>query len=202
MKGLLYKDLCVLRKQMWSFLLMIVIFCLIPSSSVLNLGLFFIIYTSLLPITLMSYDERAQWDRLAPMLPYTTRTVVLSKYVLAWGLTLSTGGLYLLGRMFRPEYARRDVLTSFFFALAASLLLQAILYPILFRVGVEKGRLMMILISTVVAALLAGAAVSVGGAVIFTLPVQVLAPVALAAAAVVSVASIPVAARQYTRRGA
>ena len=61
MHALLYKDFRVMWKQMKAFLLLIAIFCLIPNQA-LNLSAFFVVYAGLmLPMSLMSYDERAKW---------------------------------------------------------------------------------------------------------------------------------------------
>lgn len=84
MKALLYKDFRVMWKQMKAFLLLIAIFCLIPNQA-LNLSAFFVVYAGLmLPMSLMSYDERAKWDTFAAMLPYASREIVLSRYLGGW----------------------------------------------------------------------------------------------------------------------
>ena len=139
MKGLLYKDFLVLRRQMWSFLILIAVFCLIPNDSFFNLGLFFVVYTSLLPMSLMAYDERARWDRLAPMLPVTLRDIVRSKYLMGGILALAAGVLYCAGRAFHGTFAPGQALA----AVAVALIFPAVLYPVLFRYGVEKGRIAM-----------------------------------------------------------
>jgi hypothetical protein len=64
----------MIRKQMKTLLILIVLFCLIPSS-VLNLGGFALIYASILfPTTLMSLDEQDKWLVLAALsLPLSFR---------------------------------------------------------------------------------------------------------------------------------
>ena len=96
MKALLYKDACVLWKQMKFMLVIIAVFCLLPNSFGLNT--FFVVYAGLmLPVSLMAYDERAHWDSFAAMLPYPPRALVLSRYAAGWLLTLLAGVLYLVG---------------------------------------------------------------------------------------------------------
>ncbi|MFQ8984559.1 MAG: ABC-2 transporter permease [Evtepia sp.] len=76
MKALLYKDACVLWKQMKFMLLLVAIFCLLPNGFGLNA--FFVAYAGLmLPMSLLAYDERARWDSFAAMLPYSPRAVVV-----------------------------------------------------------------------------------------------------------------------------
>ncbi len=147
MKALLYKDFRVMWKQMKAFLLLIAIFCLIPNQA-LNLSAFFVVYAGLmLPMSLMSYDERAKWDTFAAMLPYASREIVLSRYLGGWlcvalaGVLYAIGGALAAGQPFPP--AERLVSLGWLFAL--TLAAQAILFPYLFRHGVEKARLYMMI---------------------------------------------------------
>ena len=77
MKALLLKDWYVLRKQVWSYLLIVLVWGLIPS---LTLNLLAVVYGAMIPYTAMAYDQRSRWDRFTRMLPYSDRTVVLSRY--------------------------------------------------------------------------------------------------------------------------
>ena len=82
MKALLLKDWYVLRKQVWSYLLIVLVWGLIPS---LTLNLLAVVYGAMIPYTAMAYDERSKWDQMAAMMPYSIRDIVLSKYLLGWG---------------------------------------------------------------------------------------------------------------------
>ena len=81
MKALLLKDWYVLRKQAWAYLIIVLVWGAIPSE-VLNL--LAVVYGAMIPYTAMAYDQRSHWDRFARMLPYSDRTVVLSRYALGW----------------------------------------------------------------------------------------------------------------------
>ena len=160
MHALLYKDFRVMWKQMKAFLLLIAIFCLIPNQA-LNLSAFFVVYAGLmLPMSLMSYDERAKWDTFAAMLPYASREIVLSRYLGGWlcvalaGVLYAIGGALAAGQPFPP--AERLVSLGWLFAL--TLAAQAILFPYLFRHGVEKARLYMMIFFVVLLALVAALA--------------------------------------------
>ena len=68
MKALLYKDACVLWKQMKFMLLLVAIFCLLPNGFGLNA--FFVAYAGLmLPMSLLAYDERARGTASPPCSP-------------------------------------------------------------------------------------------------------------------------------------
>lgn len=157
MKALLLKDYCVLWKQLRFFLLFILIFSALPGG--FN-GVFAVTYAALLPYSCIAYDERSKWDQLAAMMPYTARDLVLSRYVLGWiaaagacALSLVLQGVFstLLDTGFYPV-----TLVLAFFACLATL---AITLPLIFRFGVERGRLLMFLIIFLVC----GSAGALGG---------------------------------------
>lgn len=200
MKALLYKDACVLWKQMKFMLVIIAVFCLLPNSFGLNA--FFVVYPGLmLPVSLMAYDERAHWDSFAAMLPYPPRTLVLSRYAAGWLLTLLAGVLYLVGALIQDQGAPLGTaLGTLGWVLAVVLLCQAILFPFFFRVGTEQGRLYMILLSVLL--LLGGVGLTslLNVAVPAVSTLLMLAPVGLGVALAACLASVPVAVGQYAKR--
>ena len=200
MKALLYKDACVLWKQMKFMLVIIAVFCLLPNSFGLNA--FFVVYPGLmLPVSLMAYDERAHWDSFAAMLPYPPRALVLSRYAAGWLLTLLAGVLYLVGALIQDQGAPLGTaLGTLGWVLAVVLLCQAILFPVFFRVGTEQGRLYMILLSVLL--LLGGIGLTslLNVAVPAVSTLLMLAPVGLGVALAACLASVPVAVGQYAKR--
>ena len=200
MKALLYKDACVLWKQMKFMLVIIAVFCLLPNSFGLNA--FFVVYPGLmLPVSLMAYDERAHWDSFAAMLPYPPRALVLSRYAAGWLLTLLAGVLYLVGALIQDQGAPLGTaLGTLGWVLAVVLLCQAILFSFFFRVGTEQGRLYMILLSVLL--LLGGVGLTslLNVAVPAVSTLLMLAPVGLGVALAACLASVPVAVGQYAKR--
>lgn len=200
MKALLYKDACVLWKQMKFMLVIIAVFCLLPNSFGLNA--FFVVYAGLmLPVSLMAYDERAHWDSFAAMLPYPPRALVLSRYAAGWLLTLLAGVLYLVGALIQDQGAPLGAaLGTLGWVLAVVLLCQAILFPFFFRVGTEQGRLYMILLFVLL--LLGGIGLTnlLNVAVPAVSTLLMLAPVGLGVALAACLASVPVAVGQYAKR--
>ena len=195
MKALLYKDACVLWKQMKFMLVIIAVFCLLPNSFGLNA--FFVVYPGLmLPVSLMAYDERAHWDSFAAMLPYPPRALVLSRYAAGWLLTLLAGVLYLVGALIQDQGAPLGTaLGTLGWVLAVVLL-----FPFFFRVGTEQGRLYMILLSVLL--LLGGVGLTslLNVAVPAVSTLLMLAPVGLGVALAACLASVPVAVGQYAKR--
>ena len=90
----------------------------------------------------MAYDQRSRWDSFARMLPYSDRTVVLSRYTLGW-ISIAVGGVVML--------MLQSVLSLFFprfdcplwlplTALCVGLVLLDINIPLMLRFGTEKAR--------------------------------------------------------------
>ena len=146
MKALLYKDAMVLWKQMKLMLLLILIFAVIPSEFQ---NTFAVLYAALLPYSALAYDERSRWDRMAAAMPYSARDIVTEKYVFGWIAALGTLALTLVLRLVSQyllhlgEGASAEMLLIAFFG---SLIAMAVTLPMMFRFGVEKGRLAMLLL--------------------------------------------------------
>lgn len=200
MKALLYKDLCVLWKQMKFVVVMVAVFCLMPDTG-FSLNTFFVAYAGLIiPATLFAYDERAKWDALAAMMPYSTRDLVLSRYLFGWLSTAFAVLCYLVGQLLfsgghTPADGSSLVLVM---TLTMTLVVQAVYFPILFRLGAEKGRLVMLVV-------IVGIMVAVGLAtdILRDTPLAVpgfLAPLALLIAVLLCLLSVKAAEKQYAQR--
>lgn len=200
MKALIIKDTYVIWRQMKYFLILILIFSALPSG--FN-NAFAVIYTSMLPYTALAYDERSKWDQLAAMMPYSTRDMVLGKYVFGWlciGAAAVLSGLLqmalslVVDRVFLPGVMVLSVL--------GAVCILAISLPLMFRMGVEKGRLAMFLVIFMVcgaAGAIAHIAESVGSGTVFAFQGPVLG-VTLLAALVLTTVSVPLSMRFYTKR--
>ena len=147
MKGLLIKDWKTLLKQMKVMLVIVVVLACIPGTYMAAFALF---YAAMLPITALAYDERAKWDELAAMMPYTAKAIVGSKYVLGLTLVLPVLALSMLSRLLvhsTPIVSEETM--SLLITAELSLILMAIDLPFMFHFGVEKGRLIYILLTCV-----------------------------------------------------
>lgn len=198
MKGLLIKDFYTLSKHARFMLLVVVVFALMPGSS---MGMFAVVYTAMMPMYAMSYDERSKWDHLAAALPYPRRTIVLSRYLLgalllgAVTLLSMAGGLVyqLLGK---GAFSPNTVLGL----TAVGLAFQALILPFLFKLGVEKGRM----------AYIGGLALLVGGTVALNSITETSIPLnamlnaqgalALPIALALTALSIPISVKLYEKR--
>ena len=198
MKALLYKDFLVLWKQMKFVIFMVAIFCMMPDTG-LSLNAFFVAYSGLIvPVTLFAYDERAKWDSLAAMMPFSTRDMVLSRYVFSWLAIAYAVLCYLAGMLLFQSGLLEDALITMGLTLTLLLVVQAVYFPILFRLGSEKGRMLLflVIIGIMVLAFL-GAAIldklAITPSPSVTLP-------GLVIGAVLSLASVKVSVKQYEQR--
>ena len=86
MKALLWKDICLLRRQLRLFIFAMLVFAAIPNSYI---QLFAVAYASMLPYNTIALDEQSHWDQLAAMMPYSDRDVVLKANILSAGAAVS-----------------------------------------------------------------------------------------------------------------
>ena len=200
MKALILKDTYVIWRQMKYFLVMILLFSALPSG--FN-NAFAVIYAAMMPYTALAYDERSKWDQMAAMMPYSARDVVLGKYVFGWlciGAAAVLSGLLqaiislVIDRAFLPGTLAMSVL--------GALCILAISLPLMFRMGVEKGRLGMFLVIFLVcggAGAIASIADDMSNGTPFAFQGPVLA-ILLFAAVVLNAISVPLSMRFYAKR--
>ncbi|MDD4105363.1 MAG: ABC-2 transporter permease [Clostridiales bacterium] len=148
MRGLLLKDWYTLTKQLRIILIVLVVFALIPGYSMIP---FAMVYAAMLPVTALAYDERSKWNELAAMMPYTTRSIVGSKYVVGI-LCVTALGVFAFAAQTVISALRGTGLSvspqmDLLLLACISLLLLSINLPVMFRFGVEKGRYVFMIIS-------------------------------------------------------
>lgn len=148
MKGLLLKDLLSLKKQ-GKFLGLLFVFYLVMALNSDNPYLFLSIVSIMmvmLTMTSMAYDERSHWERYALTMPLARNTIVFSKYILALILVIGADFLSFLLLMLMKKTDFIESILYTFAMMGASLIFISLILPILFRYGVEKGRLLMMAI--------------------------------------------------------
>jgi hypothetical protein len=149
MKGLILKDTYVILKQMKYLLLIIVLFTIMLGYT---FGTFLLLYCAMLPITTIGYDERAKWDKYAATMPYSRKDIVLSKYILGLMCIGAAFVLVIIGSLGFGFFTGTEMtatsigelmvmITSI---LCITLIFMALNMPIIFKWGVEKGRMIFI----------------------------------------------------------
>lgn len=185
MKGLLYKDFCLMKKHCRAYLFVVVF--LLLAAVMEEDGLFMLLYPCMLagmvPVTLMGYDERSGWDRYCAMLPYTEAQIVSAKYVVGLLMQVIVMALSATAQVLRAwRFGDAGVPLGVLMAMmvTASFTSVGLCMPFMFKFGVEKGRIAYYLMIGMVCLPCAAVSMSFGGASAAAMPG---APVWLAAAA-------------------
>ena len=153
MKGLLRKDVYVLFQASRAQLLIVLLFLVISMTMNNTLIAYMLaLYTAMMPITVIALDERSRFDRFALGLPWSRAQIVLSKYALSLAAACLAALAYLagvltLGSAISGGVSLQDALTTFCAMLTVGTLLPALMLPFVFRFGVDKGRMWIMLIA-------------------------------------------------------
>lgn len=152
MKGLMIKDIYQLKSYTRVFLV-VVLFCILMGFSEQD-AVFMTYYPGVLmgmmPITLYAYDEKEKFLALLSTLPIKKRTYVTAKYILGFLLVLlacvATGAVQGFKMVQTGNFVTMDFLLVMSVALAIGLVSPAIVLPLIFLLGTEKGRFVNIIV--------------------------------------------------------
>ena len=134
MKGILFKDLISAKRILAICLFMIICFSFGGSNGVS----FAMCYSIIVPMNLLSFDERSRFDRYAAALPLTGLQCVADKYIVTYlcmAMMMVLSSLIVFIRT-GVAPAMGDMLLS----AALVLTTHALCIPLLIRAGVTKGQ--------------------------------------------------------------
>lgn len=146
MRGLLLKDTYQLTKNCKMFLFIDLIFIAVSFFSKDNIMFIMlpVLTSAILPVTMLSYDERSGWMEYSGTLPYSERQIVSEKYLFGLIAQLATAALIFAVIVIQGKiYGSVDIVGSILdmgkiFAL--SLVIPSVCMPFCLKLGVEKGR--------------------------------------------------------------
>ena len=143
MKGLMKKEFLMLWRASRAFALICVVFIAMSAVSQDNIIFLFmpIMISGLLPSTLLSYDERCKWQEFSGALPVSRAQLVSAKYLLGLGCMTAILVLTLIVHLIVRRYPTEMLLMMLGGVYGLSLFISAVSLPMMFRFGVEKGRL-------------------------------------------------------------
>lgn len=154
MTGLIKKDFYLSVSMFRSYVLVAAVFALLTLAGIYEIS-FFVTYMSvmciMIPVNLFAYDEQARWDKYAAALPSGRAGVVKARYLftilVCLGSLLFALLLQLIVALFTGAQGqeRTDLLLSGLFPAAYGCFMNAILLPLLFKFGSQKGRIYLIL---------------------------------------------------------
>ena len=144
MKGLLLKDLLMAKKYCRSYVIFVVVFLLFANSG----NFFFLAYPCILcgaiPVTLLAYDERSRWLQYSCTLPYSRKQIVSAKYILGVSIQIAVLIISAAVMAFKMNREGNFSLPRLLFSISVIFLVSALTssvnLPLMFKLGVEKGR--------------------------------------------------------------
>ena len=146
MKGLLLKDLYMIKAYCKSYVLMTVVFM---AASFFGGNTFFIYYPCLLcgmiPVNLLAYDEQSRFMQYSVSLPVSRAQFVSEKYLVGLvsqaAVLIATGIVQGIRMSVNGIFELNEFAVIMLSLTLVSMLASAIPMPLVFRNGVEKGRL-------------------------------------------------------------
>lgn len=145
MKALLLKDWYMMVKYCKAYLVIVAVFAAVAMSGVnFMYGFYACIMAGMVPVTLLSYDERSKWTVYSCALPYTRAQLVSVKYIVGGLAQLAVIILLTAIQCVRSGFSGGfdfGVLLEYMsLQIFMSCLVCSVNLPFVFKYGVEKGR--------------------------------------------------------------
>ncbi len=207
MMGLILKDYYALKNYLLKQLLVGLAVCLVVSVIIESAGflpIMLMLMTVNASISAFAIDESAKWDGYALTLPLTRAQIVLARYLFAAGSLLLTGavgavlGVLLDNIVFHA--GALEVLGATVGIFLVYLLMSVLSLPVYYKMGVEKARLITILLYLVPFAIFVGILPSIDLAFLESLPLGWIAAGFAAAVLLLAVLSCLLSVRIYRGR--
>ena len=145
MKGLLLKDFYMARKYCRAYVVIAVVFSLLAVWGNTSFLLAYpVLLASVIPVNLISYDEKSKWSSFSGVFPYSKQQLVSVKYLMALIFLAFAIILVLVGQITRMlinnEFDVNALLSLVALLPAMGLFAPSLMLPAIFKFGAEKGR--------------------------------------------------------------
>ncbi len=162
MKGLILKDFYMIKKYLKFYLLMVITFSIAYAAG--TDSTFFLIYPTVLSgvliNTLLSYDESFGFMQYADSFPISRKTFVHAKYALALIIIcvmfVINAVSVSLNRIVNGIFDLQELMSTLSLLVMTNVLGFAVMVPLTFRYGNEKGRLVFIVTIGLLSAIFMG----------------------------------------------
>lgn len=154
MTGLVKKDFYLSLSMLKSYVLVAAVFAVLTLTGIYDIS-FFVTYLSvmciMIPVNLFAYDEQARWDKYAASLPSGRGGMVKARYLFTILICLGSLAFALLLQLIVALFTgargqeRTDLLLSGLLPTAYGCFMNAVLLPLLFKFGSQKGRIYLLL---------------------------------------------------------
>ena len=151
MVGLIKKDLLMIKSNLKMVLIMLVVFFIMSLQGEFDISFVPPFIVVMLFMSTFSYDEYNKWDAYAVTLPNGRKNVVKSKYFASLILTIVTIILTIilnsLVGLINNNLEFDKFISTIMGCVFGVILIQSIMYPFIFKYGMEKGRIGLFVIS-------------------------------------------------------
>lgn len=152
MLGLIKKDFLIIKNNLKLIIVMLMVFFIMALGGQFNISFIPTFIIVMLFISTFSYDEYNNWDAYAITLPGGRKSIVKSKYIASLFLTLLSAVItvllnYLISVI--NNTAVNELISSLLGSICAIVIIQSIMYPLIFKFGMEKGRIVLFILAFV-----------------------------------------------------
>ena len=149
MLGLIKKDFLIIKNNLKLIIVMLMVFFIMALGGQFNISFIPTFIIVMLFISTFSYDEYNNWDAYAITLPGGRKSIVKSKYIASLFLTLLSAVITVLLNYLISVINNTDVnefISSLLGSICAIVIIQSIMYPLIFKFGMEKGRIVLFIL--------------------------------------------------------
>ena len=149
MIGLIKKDLLMIKSNLKLVFVMLFVFFIMALQGDFDISYVPPFIIVMLFMSTFSYDEYNNWDAYAITLPGGRKSIVKSKYITSLFLTLLSAVITVLLNCLISVINNTDVnefISSLLGSICAIVIIQSIMYPLIFKFGMEKGRIVLFIL--------------------------------------------------------
>ena len=145
MLGLIKKDFLIVKNNLKLIIIMLMMFFIMALQGEFDITFVLPFIVVMLFISTFSYDEFNKWDAYAITLPNGRKNIVKSKYIAS--LILVVGAIfvtlllnYFVG-LINNNLEFDKIISSVLAIATGAIFIEAVMYPLIFKYGIEKGRI-------------------------------------------------------------
>ncbi len=150
MKGLILKDLLLVKSNIRTIIIVLFIFLITIFNDVSSITLLFPLFSIIMCLTTFSYDEYNKWDAYAITLTNNRKLVIKSKYVFTIMMLIITSLLAFIVNIIvgniNGNLNIEEITSNVLEGLFGILVFISIMYPIIYKFGIEKARIFILVI--------------------------------------------------------
>lgn len=138
MSGFIKKDLAIIRCNLKTYLIILIVYLIFSIYQKINISFMGPFFSIMLIFTTFNYDNYSKWDMYAATLPKGRINNVLAKYLTTFILCFISS---LFCSIFNYFLIDNYSYLSDFGSLLGTIMVIAIFFPIIYKFGIEKARI-------------------------------------------------------------